>query len=358
MLDRFLDLQADKIERVLEAHHAPTRVWGGHVTSHAVHFQLAPAPKTRSTYLRGLTDQIAAALNVSSAQLTRNRGRLFVQVPNASPRALSFMELNARLEADHDLQRALAVTGTAILGMDGEGVPLLLRLSSPDVAHCLIAGLPGSGKTELVRTIVTSLVLHSKPRELQLALFDPQGTNLAPFAALPHLLFPATRQLAWLMERMHWLVDEMERRAREQIAHPRIVIVMDELADLMLICGSELENLVARLVQEGRQAGMSLVACTEELTRGDQLAHAAWAGWPIKIVGRVASAEVADLFTGIEGSKAEQFEDPGDFVVVVKGEAIHFTSAYVSPEEWHRLSPRMVGQCRAGKIIPFKRFQI
>ena len=157
-------------------------------------------------------------------------------------RAWSRSPISTRgIQNDEQLRRIVTAAGTAILGLDSEGVPFLLRLSSPDVAHCLIAGTTGSGKTELARTIIASLILHQKPRDLQLALFDPKGRGLAPFESAPHLLCPIVADPDHTLAKMRYLVSEMERRDQLLVERPRIVVVVDELTDLLQVCGTELE---------------------------------------------------------------------------------------------------------------------
>jgi len=332
MEKRLLNLQADKIEMLLAAHRAPARVWGGRLTPRTVQFHLAPAANTKLAKLESLTEEIALALGTPSARLTRTNGTLSVEIPRADSRFVSLAELDRRLQNDPHLQRALQSPGTAILGIDSEGMPLLLRLSSPDVAHCLIAGTTGSGKTELARTIIASLLMHQKPRELQLALVDPKGHGLAPFARAPHLLFPIVRDAEETLARIKYLVAEMERRDREAIDRPRIVIVIDELADLMHTCGKELESLLSRLVQRGRSAGFSLIACTQK-PAARVVGSLVKANFPVRLVGRVASTDDARVAAGIGGTDAEKLAGRGDFLLVASGEIIRFQAAQVKSEE-------------------------
>ncbi|MBI3913513.1 MAG: DNA translocase FtsK, partial [Chloroflexi bacterium] len=145
---RLLNFQADKIEMVLAAHRAPVRVWGGRMTARTVQFHLAPASTTKLAKIESLTDEIALALGVPHARLTRDEGTLSVEIARGDARFVALADLKMRLQDEENLRRAATTPGTAILGTDAEGVPLLLRLASPDVAHCLIAGTTGSGKTE------------------------------------------------------------------------------------------------------------------------------------------------------------------------------------------------------------------
>ncbi|MBI3742628.1 MAG: DNA translocase FtsK, partial [Chloroflexi bacterium] len=157
---KILNFQADKIEMILAAHKAPARVWGGRLTARTIQFHIAPAANTKIAKVESLSNEIALALGVNAARVTRTDGTLSVEIPRAEAKFVAFADLKTRLNADDALCRALAQAGTAILGLDAEGVPLLLRMSSPDVAHCLIAGTTGSGKTELLRAIIASFVQH------------------------------------------------------------------------------------------------------------------------------------------------------------------------------------------------------
>ncbi|MBI5305074.1 MAG: DNA translocase FtsK [Chloroflexi bacterium] len=323
-----MNFQADKIEMVLAAHKAPARVWGGRLTPRTVQFHIAPAPTTKLARLETLTEEIALALGVQSARLTRQQGTLSLEVPRADSRFVSFAELDTRLQTDAATVRALMCAGTATLGLDSEGVPLLLRLPSPDVAHVLIAGTTGSGKTELARTLIASLAIHQKPRDLQLALFDPKMHGLAPFASMPHLLFPIVASADEMLVRLSYLVAEMERRDREQIIRPRIVVVIDELADALQTCGRELEAYLTRLVQRGRSAGISVIACTQKPT-ASAVGTLMKANFPVRIVGRVASAEDARVAAGIGGTGAEKLAGRGDFLLIAGGQVIRFQAAQV-----------------------------
>jgi len=278
---------------------------------------------------------------VPNARLTRSQGVLSVEVPRSDSRLVSLVQLEQQLQSDEQIRRALNAPGTAILGMDSEGVPLLLRLASPDVAHCLIAGTTGSGKTELARTIVASLLMHQKPRDIQLALFDPKLHGLGLFARAPHLLFPIVADIDETLVRMTFLVAEMERRDRALIERPRVVIVIDELADLLQSCGAELETMLTRLVQRGRGTGFSLIACTQKPS-SRVVGSLVKANFPVRLVGRVASTDDARVAAGVGGTGAEKLAGRGDFVLVAGAQMIRFQAAMIKPEEIESLSARNV----------------
>ncbi len=332
-----LNLQADKIEMVLAAHKAPARVWGGRLTPRTVQFHLAPAANTKLSKLETLTEEIALALGAPCARLTRVNGTLSLEVPRNDSRFVSLDELAARIQSNAHLYRAVRSAGMAILGLDSEGVPLLLRLPSPDVAHCLIAGTTGSGKTELARTIIASLIRHQRPRDVLLALFDPKWHGFAPFHNVPHLLFPIVADPEDTLVKMRYLVTEMERRSHLLIERPLIVIAIDELTDLLQVCGSELEALLLRLVQRGRSAGMSLIACTQKPT-ARAVGGLVKANFPVRIVGRVASTDDARVAAGIGGTGAEKLAGRGDFLLIACGQIIRFQAAYTKVTTQHQTS--------------------
>jgi S-DNA-T family DNA segregation ATPase FtsK/SpoIIIE len=335
---KLLNFQADKIEMVLAAHKAPARVCGGRLTPRAIQFHLAPAATTKVSKLETLTEEVALALGASSARITRDNGTLSVEVPRSDSRFVSLAELNQRLEEDEGLRRALSVAGTAILGLDNEGVPLLLRLSSPDVAHCLIAGTTGSGKTELARTLVVSLVMHQKPRDVQIAIFDPKGHSFALLANTPHLLFPIASSTQETIDRMQYLVDEMERRDHQgdlgqmQATRPRIIVVVDELADVLHMGGKSLETLLTRLVQRGRSAGVSVVACTQKPSAA-AVGTLMRTNFPVRMVGRVTSANDALVAAGMGGTGAEKLAGRGDFFLIAGGQTLRFQAAQTSARD-------------------------
>jgi S-DNA-T family DNA segregation ATPase FtsK/SpoIIIE len=221
---------------------------------------------------------------------------------------------------------------TAVLGLDQEGVPLLLRLPSPNVAHVLIAGTTGSGKTALARTMVASLALHNSRRCLQLVLVDPKGRGFLPFQGLPHLLVPVVTRVDEALALLQRLVAEMERRDAEGRSEPGLVVVLDELADLVQVGGREMEAALTRLTQRGREAGLHLVACTQKPAAA-VIGGLVKSNFPVRLVGSVASPEDAKVATGLAQTGAEKLLGQGDFLVVAKGQVTRMQAAYVTMRE-------------------------
>lgn len=232
--------------------------------------------------------------------------------------------------------------GTAVLGVDDEGAPLLLRIASPEVAHALICGTTGSGKTVLARTMVLSLARYHSVHDLGVVLIDPKGRGYAPLAGLPHLARPVATTAAEAMSVLKWLVRLMEKRDHEGKSAPRIVCFIDELADLMLVAGSDVEKLLTRLTQRGRTAGIHLVACTQKPTTA-VIGSLVKSNFPVRIVGSVVSPEDAKVASGIKQTGAEKLLGRGDFLLVIKGTTHRFQAAYANAEVTERLLEKLRG---------------
>ncbi len=321
---RLLDYQANRIEMVLHQHKAPSRVWGGTVTPRFVQFQLTPWPGIKLNRLKNLAEEIALSLGSPSCRVYRQGGVVNVEVPRSTSQTVPLLPLCRRL--------AHIPPHSAVLGLDERGVPILLRLPSPEVAHVLIAGTTGSGKTALARAMIASLALHNRQGEVQLALIDPKSRGFAPFQGLPHLLAPVVDDPQETTAVLHRLVQEMESRDRRQVNQPRIVIFIDELADLVLVGGREVETVLTRLTQRGRGAGLHLVACTQKPTAA-VIGSLVKSNFPVRLVGSVTSPEDAKVASGLAGSGAERLLGRGDFLLVCKGRWERFQAAYISGAE-------------------------
>jgi S-DNA-T family DNA segregation ATPase FtsK/SpoIIIE len=195
-----------------------------------------------------------------------------------------------------------------------------------------VAGTTGSGKTALVRTMIISLALTHKRRHLGFVLIDPKGRAFGPLAALPHLLRPVAQQPEEAAQRLNELVRLMLRRDwHNWPPAPRVVVVIDELADL-LMTSPEAQVALTRLSQRGREAGLHLIACAQKPS-SKVIGSLAKANFPVRLVGRVTSPADARCAAGIGGSGAERLSGMGDFVVVAGGQITRFQAAYISRRE-------------------------
>jgi DNA segregation ATPase FtsK/SpoIIIE, S-DNA-T family len=331
------ELQAARIETVLGAHKVPARVWQAKVTPRFVRFDVTTAVGTRLAKVSNLAEELAYSLGVRSARVYRDGGVLHVEVPRDTARAVDLAEMCGHLPSMPPF--------CGVLGIDESGAPLLVRLDSPDVAHLLLAGTTGSGKTALLRTLLASLAMHNHPGMLQLALIDPKGRGFGPLGALPHVWRSTgvVQEASAAADLLRALVDEMERRDRVNRSLPRIVVAIDELADLLQVGGKGVGESLQRLTQRGREAGLHVVAATQR-PAATLVGGLVKANFPVRLVGSVVSAEDAKVASGIAGSNAERLLGRGDFLLVAKGQVIRFQAAYADSRELAGL----VAQVRAG----------
>ncbi len=334
-----LEFQADRIEAVLALNKVPARVTGGTVTPRWVRFQVLPAVGAKIAKIKGLSEEMAAALDASSCRVSRRGVAVAVEVPRDDPQPVRLLPLYGQL-TDQPADQPSIPPATAILGLAEDGAPLLIRLPALDVAHVLVAGATGAGKTTLLQTMVLSLAMSNPPAPqsgtegISLVLVDPKRHALRCFEGLPHLARPVIWELEETIEVLQSLVRLMERWSGNGHTggHPHVVVVIDELADLLMMGGMTLPQALVRLTQRGREAGIHVVAATQDST-AKMLGPSLKAGFPVRLVGRVGSVEAARVATGWSGTGAERLTGRGDFLAVAEGRVTRFQVAHVSPSE-------------------------
>ena len=322
-----LETQADRLELVLAQHKTPAQVTGGTVTPRWVQFLLQAAPGVKVQRFEALSREIALALGVPEARVVTTAGQLRVDVPRADPQTVRFCDVYERV-----LQWP---PHTALLGLADDGVPLLINLASPEVGHVLVAGTTGSGKTALLQTLAASLVLTQRRSRVQLAVIDPKGYSFAAFRAVPHLFRPIATQpeQAWvLLETLTTLLDQRTALAQPE---PRVMLVIDELADLVQTVGPQVIDRVGRLVQRGRSAGLHVIAATQKPSSA-LIGPIVKANFPVRLVGRVTSSDDARVAAGQGGTQAERLRGRGDFLAIFNLGVQRFQAAYLAPDELER----------------------
>jgi S-DNA-T family DNA segregation ATPase FtsK/SpoIIIE len=264
--------------------------------------------------------------------VAREGEAIAVEVPRADPEPVRLLGLLGAIGQPPPV--------TACLGLSDDGRPLLLRLPSPDVAHVLVAGATGSGKTELMRSLVVSLALLNRQARLQLALIDPKARGFLPLAGLPHLVAEVASDSGPALALLDRLMTEMDRRDREGAAAPRVVVVVDELLDVLAVGGKAAEAALTRLAQRGREAGLHLLAGTQKPSAA-ALGSMLKANFPVRLVGRVGSAEDARVASGQAGTGAEKLLGQGDFLVVAGGRTTRFQAAWLPARDFPDLEHLM-----------------
>lgn len=360
---QLLEFQADRIEAVLARHKVPARVTGGYIAPRWVQFQVLPTLSARVNKVKGLAEELALALGCDTCRVSRQGAVFSVEIPRSDPQPVRLLSLQRRLFGDlgenvnspvsrqgsafregNGSRRRRMPFGAAVLGLAEDGAPLLIRLPSPQVAHILIAGTTGSGKSALAQTIIASLVLSHRPSQISFILIDPKRRPFRPFSGLPHLLRPVLSEPEAIEYALEMLVQLMLARDREgripasdgKPGEPRVLVVIDELADLLMMTGRNTREALTRLSQRGREAGIHLVACTQK-PASQVVGSLAKANFPIRLVGKVTSPEDAKVATGYAGTGAERLRGPGDFLAVTGGQVTRFQAAYISAQELLKL---------------------
>lgn len=335
-----LEFQADRIETVLAQHRVPGRVAGGTVTPRWIRFQVFPSMGSRISRIKGLSEELAAAVDAPSCRIARKGAAVMVEIPRSDKQQV---RLTGLLQSNKDVPPV-----TAVLGLAEDGVPLLIRLPSPDVAHVLVSGTTGSGKTALLRTMALSLAAnHAEDRGLSLVLIDPKGGRAFDcLTGLPHLARPVVTDIREAIESLESLVRLMEQRDRTRQSSPAVVLFIDELTDLMMVGGADAERHLTRLVQRGREAGIHVVAATQKPS-ASVIGSLVKANFPVRLVGKVSSAQDAQVAAGWPGTGAERLLGRGDFIAVAEGQVYRFQAAYASVEEIARLANAL----RAGRPV-------
>lgn len=379
MRHQTLEFQCDRIEAVLARHKVSVCVTGGVIAPRWIQFQVLPALGARVKKIKGLAEEIALALGSDTCRISRQGGRLAVEIPRPDPRPVRLLSLQRPLQkttshysnryganaGQRDGARPQPIPfGAAVLGLAEDGGTLLVCLPAPQVAHILIAGTTGSGKTALAKTIVTSLAMSHRPSEVGFILVDPNRRAFGPLAGLPHLLRPVLSEPEATTDTLRQLVELMLGRDRDRrpIANrdcpgePRVIIVIDELADLLMASGKETQDAITRLAQRGRAAGIHLVACTQK-PAARVVGSLAKANFPVRLVGRVTSPEDAKVATGYAGTGAERLQGPGDFIAVNGGQMLRFQAAYIPARELTGLVSALLTGERDSRSIVTSRSQ-
>jgi S-DNA-T family DNA segregation ATPase FtsK/SpoIIIE len=328
IMRQLLEYQADQIELVLHAHNIMGQIRGGIVTPRWVRFNaVLPATATPEKVGR-LRGAISHRLGCE-CRVQIQDGELVIEVARAGKVDVSLSQVIGKLS---EVPSLAALLGVGLI----DGRPLLLRLPSPDVAHVLVSGTTGCGKTELMRSIIVSLAWYNEAG-IQLYVIDPTGQGYNDLAWLPHLpLCSITTDPNDTADVIGMLVAELETR---QEPEPRVLLVIDELADLVIVGGQPILDGITRLTQRGRGAGIHVLAGTQKPT-----AHAIGglvkSNFPTRIVGRVVSAEDAKVASGLPGTGAETLQGRGDFLLCLGG-LTRFQAALCDSECVHQLRGRI-----------------
>lgn len=308
-------------------------------------YEFEPAPGVKINKIVALADDLAMKLKAESVRIVGSipgKAALGIEIPN-QVRQIVFIR---DILASDDFHKASSKL-TLGLGMDVIGNPVMANLAR--MPHLLIAGATGAGKSVAVNSIICSILMKATPEDVRLLMVDPKRIELSCYEDIPHLLHPVVVDPKMAARALQWAVREMERRYQlmeekrvksiasfneisEDERLPLIVIIIDELADLMMVSSREVEDSVARLAQMARAAGMHLILATQRPSV-DVLTGLIKANFPTRMSFKVSSK--IDSRTILDTSGAEHLLGAGDMLFLPPGSArlqrIH--GAYISEKE-------------------------
>lgn len=307
-------------------------------------YEIQPRPGVKVSKIVNLTDDIALSLAAKSIRMEApipGKNAIGIEVPNEESQMVGIREIMESKEFNGYPSKLAMGLGKDVAG----------RIIIGDIAkmpHLLIAGSTGSGKSVCVNTLITSLVYKAKPDEVKLILIDPKVVELSNYNGIPHLLIPVVTDPKKAANALTWAVTEMNRRyklfADTQVKDiksynektdnplPRIVIIIDELADLMMVSANDVEDCIHRLAQMARAAGMHLIVATQRPSV-DVITGVIKANIPSRIAFAVSSQ--TDSRTIIDMGGAEKLLGKGDMLFYPLGAAkpVRLQGAFISEAE-------------------------
>jgi S-DNA-T family DNA segregation ATPase FtsK/SpoIIIE len=366
-----LDYTSRLIERKLADFGVSARVLAAYPGPVITRYEIEPAVGVKGAQIVNLIKDLARALSVVSIRVVETipgKSCMGLELPNPRRQVVKLVEILASATYN-DMPGAL----TLALGKDIAGKPVVADLGR--MPHLLVAGTTGSGKSVAVNAMILSLLYKAEPKQVRLILIDPKMLELSMYEGIPHLLAPVVTDMKLAPNALGWCVGEMERRYKlmsqlgvrnlagynakvvegkktgKPIVNPLsltpeqpevleemplIVVVVDELADLMMVTGRKIEELIARIAQKARAAGIHLILATQRPSV-DVITGLIKANIPCRIAFQVASR--IDSRTIIDQMGAEALLGQGDMLYLPPGtgypQRVH--GAFVSDSEVHRV---------------------
>ena len=366
-----LEMTSRLIEKKLKDFGFEVRVVAASPGPVITRYEIEPATGVKGAQVVNLAKDLARSLSLVSIRVVETipgRTTMALELPNAKRQMIRLAEILGS-QIYHDAASQL----TMGLGKDIVGAPVVADLAK--MPHCLVAGTTGSGKSVGINAMILSLLYKAEARDVRLILIDPKMLEMSVYEGIPHLLCPVVTDMKQAANALNWCVGEMERRyklmsklgvrnlagynkkldeakAREELIPnpfsltpeapepldrlPYVVIVIDELADLMMVVGKKIEELIARLAQKARAAGIHLILATQRPSV-DVITGLIKANIPTRLSFQVSSK--IDSRTILDQMGAEALLGQGDMLYLTPGGGlpVRVHGAFVSDEEVHRV---------------------
>lgn len=359
---------AAKLEKTFQSFGVKANVTQVHLGPAVTKYEVHPSAGVKVSKIVSLTDDLALALAAKDIRMEApipGKSAIGIEVPNTEVAMVSLREViesNPKDKPDSKLMIGL--------GRDITGEAVLAELNK--MPHLLVAGATGSGKSVCINGIITSILMRAKPHEVKLMMIDPKMVELNVYNGVPHLLAPVVTNAKKASQALKKVVDEMERRYElfahtgtrniegynehirkhnateddEQPLLPYIVVIVDELADLMMVASSDVEDSITRLAQMARAAGIHLIIATQRPSV-DVITGVIKANIPSRIAFAVSSA--TDSRTILDMGGAEKLLGRGDmlFHPVGASKPVRIQGAFLSDEEVQAVVDFVIGQQKA-----------
>ncbi|MBE0627392.1 MAG: DNA translocase FtsK 4TM domain-containing protein [Burkholderiales bacterium] len=371
MSDETLEYTSRLIEKKLSDFGVQVKVLAAYPGPVITRYEIEPAVGVKGSQIMSLVKDLARALSVVSIRVVETipgKSCMGLEIPNPKRQIVRLSEILSS-EVYHEMHAPLALT----LGKDIAGKPMVADLAK--MPHLLVAGTTGSGKSVAINAMILSLLYKAEPSQIRLILIDPKMLELSVYQDIPHLLAPVVTDMKQAASALNWCVAEMERRYKlmswlgvrqlsgynakvaeaEKLGQPLqdpstletgepqfleplpyIVVVIDELADLMMVVGKKVEELIARLAQKARASGIHLILATQRPSV-DVITGLIKANIPTRISFQVSSK--VDSRTILDQMGAEALLGQGDMLYLRPGTGLpqRVHGAFVADHEVHRV---------------------
>ncbi len=366
-----LEMTSRMIEKKLKDFGVEVRVVAASPGPVITRYEIEPATGVKGSQVMNLAKDLARSLSLVSIRVVETipgKNYMALELPNAKRQSIRLSEI-----LGSDIYNEAKSMLTMGLGKDIVGNPVVADLAK--MPHVLVAGTTGSGKSVGINAMILSLLYKAEARDVRLLMIDPKMLEMSVYEGIPHLLAPVVTDMRQAAQGLNWCVGEMEKRyklmsklgvrnlagynakideaaAREEFIYnpfsltpeqpeplqrlPHIVVVIDELADLMMVVGKKIEELIARLAQKARAAGIHLILATQRPSV-DVITGLIKANIPTRIAFQVSSK--IDSRTILDQMGAEALLGMGDMLYMASGTGlpIRVHGAFVSDEEVHRV---------------------
>ncbi|MCP3762045.1 DNA translocase FtsK [Domibacillus sp. A3M-37] len=365
---KHIQKNAQKLEKTFQSFGVKAKVTQIHLGPAVTKYEVLPDTGVKVSKIVGLTDDLALALAAKDIRMEApipGKSAIGIEVPNAEVAMVSFREVIEAKQNEKKESKLLAA-----LGRDITGEAISAELNK--MPHLLVAGATGSGKSVCINGIITSILMRAKPHEVKMMMIDPKMVELNVYNGIPHLLAPVVTDPKKASQALKKVVGEMERRydlfshtgtrniegynghvtkhnnetGEKQPHLPYIVVIVDELADLMMVASSDVEDSITRLAQMARAAGIHLIIATQRPSV-DVITGIIKANIPSRIAFSVSSA--TDSRTILDMGGAEKLLGRGDMLFYPSGavKPVRVQGAFLSDEEVEDVVNFVISQQKA-----------